>query len=156
MSKVKLTPEQKEQSKKMCKPFIITSVCRNDLKNIENSTGNRRFSDEFLLSITDEQMKAIAELMELEYVKEDGNDFWYSLESCSDRIIFKDWNRQRVAEEMIAFKFPDGINYLPESEYIHIENELSNDVSEGVLEYFNFDSKRNTPIPNFGKWILIN
>lgn len=155
MSDTKLTTEQKAIDKKLYKKFVITPVCRADLRNIENTTGNTRYSDEFLLSITDEQMKEIAKLMEEDYVSEHGK-FFNSLEDNSDKVIFKDWHKTKVNGEMIAFKFPDGLDSLPESEYIHISNELDNDASEGELEYVGYDSKHNKPIPNFGKWILIN
>ena len=69
----------KSEKEKIFRPFVITSVCREDFINSQ-----LKYSSKKALKITDEQMLELAKKMESDYVE---NFFWESLAIVADVII---------------------------------------------------------------------
>jgi len=68
----------------LSEPFEVTSVCREDLLQLENMDGNPKFTKKQLMEISDDDMKKIARQLGDDYI---GQLFWSSLDTIADQVL---------------------------------------------------------------------
>lgn len=127
-------PTKKQESGKRIdktfeKEFTAVTVSRNDLRALTNNEGERKLSDDFILSISEDKMQKIAT-----HIWEKLREERFNALSSIDGILFEGWTEMFIHNVDIFFRFNDGREFLNTEEQEAIWDLLQDSESYGPLE----------------------